>query len=245
MDGTGPSGILLNPADGHIYNIKFSWYGYGVIEYHVHSTSPDSGEQEEYTLHRTSVAGQTSIKSPHLPIRVDVGNGGTALSNIAYVTGRSYSLAGKSGKYTPIYRPSATFVANMSSTSQTVFQPVLSIRRKTNYLGIPIRITGADIVCSTPQWIMVKTGSALTGASWGTVPNQVNSETAIEQDTSSTAMTGGITIWISYVDKAVTKIIDLADDFNIQDVSPVTVCTMNATNQSGTVSVALRWTEEW
>lgn len=242
LDGTGPSGFVLNPANGYIYNIIFSWYGYGVIEYHMHIPDAANGPQKEIPIHRQHVDGQTSIKTPHLPIRVDVGNAGTAGSNIAFVSGRSYAII---GKYTPIYRPISTFVANISASSTTVFTPVLSIRRKTNYLGIPIRITGADIVCSTPQWIMVKTGATLTDPVWGALPNQVNTETALEQDTTATALSGGTTLWMTYTEKALTHAINLADDFNMQDTLPVTVAAMNATNQAGTVSVALRWTEEW
>ena len=241
LDGTGPSGFILNPTHGYIYNIQFSWYGYGVIEYHMHIPTIGNGPQTEIAIHRQHVNGETSVKTPHLPIRVDVNNAGTAGSNIAFVSGRSYAII---GKYTPVYRPLATFVANITVSSSSTFTPVLSIRRKTNYLGIPIRITGADVVCSTPQWIMVKTGATLTGSVWGTMAHQVNSETALEQDTTATAMTGGITLWMTYVEKALTSI-DLSNVFDMQDTLPVTISAMNATNESGTVSVALRWTEEW
>ena len=35
LDGTGPSGATLNLAKGNIFQIVFTWYGYGVIEFRV------------------------------------------------------------------------------------------------------------------------------------------------------------------------------------------------------------------
>ena len=35
LDGTGPSGLTLNLALGNIFQITFTWYGYGVIEFNV------------------------------------------------------------------------------------------------------------------------------------------------------------------------------------------------------------------
>ena len=242
LDGAGPSAFTLNPSNGYIYNIKFSWYGYGVIEYLLFGPITPNGTQTEIVMHRQYVSGQTSIKSPHLPIRIDVGNGGTVGSNLAYVSGRKYAIV---GKYTPVYRPSASYVSSININSSTTFLPVISIRRKATYLGIPVRITGADIQCSTPQWIMVKTTGTLTGATWVNPPNQVATETAIEQDTTSTALTGGVIVWMGYVDKSVTRAIDLNDDFDLQENLPLTITAMNGTNQSGNVSIALRWTEEW
>lgn len=40
LNGSGPSGATLNLAKGNIFQIVFTWYGYGVIEFRVVSANP-------------------------------------------------------------------------------------------------------------------------------------------------------------------------------------------------------------
>lgn len=243
LDGNGPSQIVYDGAKGYIYNIRFSWYGYGVIEYGISTNSVNPGTQKEAVMHRTTTANQTSINSPNLPIRVVVANNGTAASNIAYVSGRQYSLL---GKYEPVFRPMGTFVSGVSVNSSTIFVPVISIRRKSAYVGVPVRIRTADIVTSTQQLVQVRAGGTLTGAVWGNVQNQDPNETGIEVDTSATAITGGNILWVGFMDPArnTLRAIEEIDEFNMQERLPVTICS-RTTGQSGTADVAFRWVEEW
>lgn len=242
LDGTGPSQIVYDASKGYIYNIRFSWYGYGIIEYGI-STQSIAGNQRELLLHREMVANQTSINSPNLPIRLVVANNGTAGSNLAYMSGRQYSLM---GKYEPIFRPGGTYVSNISINSTSVFTPVMSVRRKTAYAGVPIRIRSADIVTSTQQLIQVRVGGTLTGAVWGNVQDQDPKETGIEVDTTATVITGGYVLWVGYMDpnRNTLRAIDNIDEFNLQEQLPVTICA-RTTGNAGTVSVAFRWVEEW
>ena len=51
MDGTGPSGATLDISQGNIYQINFSWYGYGAIEWYV-VMDGFSGRQTPILVHR-------------------------------------------------------------------------------------------------------------------------------------------------------------------------------------------------
>lgn len=39
MDGTGPSGMILDPTKGNIYQIRYQWLGYGAISYYMENDS--------------------------------------------------------------------------------------------------------------------------------------------------------------------------------------------------------------
>jgi hypothetical protein len=241
LDGKGPSELTYNPTSGYIYHVDFAWYGYGVIEYSI-SAQSKYGRQKTFIVHRISVSNETSISSPNLPIRAELRNNGTSGSNTLFVSGRQYSII---GKFTPTFRPCAAYINNVTINSST-FVPVLNIRRKTGFNGVPIRIKTADVVVSTPQLVAIRSGGTLTGAVWGAVPNQDSNETAIEFDSTATAITGGQIVWVGLLDpnRNTFRGIDSIEEFGLQENRPVSVCIQNL-GQSGTVSIAIRWVEEW
>ena len=95
LDGSGPSGETLDLSKGNIYQIVFTWYGYGVIEFRVVLPNPTTGAQEVVTVERYSPSGQTSIIDPNQPLRAEVDNGGTGAAFDLFVGGRQYSIIGK------------------------------------------------------------------------------------------------------------------------------------------------------
>lgn len=241
LDGNGPSEIVYNANNGYIYDIHFTWYGYGMIYYSI-SAETKYGVQKLIPIHRMTVSNETSIATPNLPIRAEIRNNGTAGSNILYVSGRQYSLL---GKFTPSFRPCAAFVNNVTVNS-LVFVPIMSIRKKNGFLGVPVRVKTADILTTTTQLIQVRSGGTLTGAVWGNVPSQEPEETCIEFDNTSTAITGGHVLWTGLLDpnRNTIRDIDNLEEFILQEDRVVSICCQNIDN-SGTISMALRWVEEW
>ncbi|KAG1672712.1 hypothetical protein FOA52_005189 [Chlamydomonas sp. UWO 241] len=67
MDGNGPSGRTLDLSKGIIYNIVFSWYGYGAIVWRVIHTD-GNGKQATVTVHKFAPVSGTSVLNPNLPI---------------------------------------------------------------------------------------------------------------------------------------------------------------------------------
>ena len=78
LDGTGPSGATLTLSKGNIFQIVFTWYGYGVIEFRVVIPDPTTLAQEVITVNRFSPTGQTSFTDPNQPLRAQIDNAGTA-----------------------------------------------------------------------------------------------------------------------------------------------------------------------
>ena len=101
LNGTGPSGETLNLANGNIFQIVYTWYGYGVIEFRVVLPNPTTLAQEVITVHRFSPTGQTSLADPNLPLRAEISNNGTAAAFNLFVGGRQFSIL---GTYNPVFR---------------------------------------------------------------------------------------------------------------------------------------------
>ena len=93
MDGTGPSGVTLNPDHGYVYRVDFAWYGGGAIAPHIVEVGP-AGRQRAWPLFVYMPRGQTSISQPNQPVSCVLNNDGTATADSIKVAGRQFSTAG-------------------------------------------------------------------------------------------------------------------------------------------------------
>lgn len=140
MDGTGISGVNLTNFTniGLIYQIRFTWYGYGGVVFQI--LIPGVLEDRLIEVHRyRPTAGINSTIDPNLPIRVKVSNNGTATSFNAFVGGRQYSVF---GKFNPQNRTTTAYRLNTSTTSGLWF-PVIIWRLKTLFNGRSNSISSA------------------------------------------------------------------------------------------------------
>lgn len=241
LDGTGPSGVNLNIANGIIYNIQYSWYGYGSIEFIVVTRGPDN-RQRYLTCHRHFTSNAVSINNPNLPIRVELKNNTTASNANLFVAGRQYSIL---GKYMPNRRLNSAYVS-VPTPGRTAFSPVISIRRKVDYKGVAIKLSSADFIASSDMFVEIRTKTTLTGAVFSNIPSQIATETAVEDDTTATAVTGGIVIWAGIIPADKTALRQAEGmQYDISEYDIVTVVAQSISGSVGTFNVALRWTEEW
>ncbi len=196
LDGTGPSGAMLSLSKGNIFQIVFTWYGYGVIEFRVVIPNPSTLAQEVITVHRFSPTGQTSFIDPNLPLRAQIDNNGTAEAYTLFVGGRQYSII---GKYDPTFRVTSERrrVTNLTST----LTPVLSFTRKAIFPSgsartnsVQVDLEEINIISSVDLSYQVLVGGTLDGAfiNYPTATTIIpDSETALLVNNSSTTITGG------------------------------------------------------
>jgi len=138
LDGAGVSGVTLDPSEGVICKIKFSWYGYGQILYGIAAVRDD--KQTFIPCHSSKVSGSLSIQTPNLPIYAKVTNGGTETTYVMAIGGRQYSIV---GKYTPRIR--YTGQERGSVATSTTAEPLVSFQTK--YLQRPLaaaRLSGPN-----------------------------------------------------------------------------------------------------
>ncbi|MEK4526980.1 hypothetical protein NST38_16345 [Paenibacillus sp. FSL H8-0104] len=196
LDGTGPSGATLSLSKGNIFQIVFTWYGYGVIEFRVVIPNPSTLAQEVTTVHRFSPTGQTSFIDPNLPLRAQIDNNGTAEAYTLFVGGRQYSII---RKYDPTFRVTSERrrVTNLTST----LTPVLSFTRKAIFPSgsartnsVQVDLEEINIISSVDLSYQVLVGGTLDGAfiNYPTATTIIpDSETALLVNNSSTTITGG------------------------------------------------------
>lgn len=248
MDGTGTSGLTLDLTLGRIFQVDFSWYGYGTIQFGVISEDAD-GIQQKYVLHRfnRSVAG-TSTENPNLPIRAEALNGGTATAHVMYVAGRQFSIL---GPFIPSRRINGHYRSAALTGIGATFVPVVSFRRKASFDSVSAKVEGFDMLAGHDLYWQLRVNGTLTGASFGTPADTTAAETAFEVDTAATAITGGEVLNAGGIIVATTnqaKILGQAIGLGVEipGTQIVTLCVRRISGTAGTVDGAvLRWAEEW
>jgi hypothetical protein len=244
LDGTGPSNTTI--ADwslGVIFIIQFTWYGYGNVMFKINTNSVGN-VQRSMLVHTFSPVGMTSVQNPNLPLSATLANNGTNATSTMYVAGRQYSVL---GGFDPVTRINSTYVLAKNVNSSTVFQPIISIRRKTGYTGNPVNHFEFDVSATTDLVIQIRTSVTLTGSAFSAPTDTSATNTAVEADSSATVMTGGILLWCGLItgDTKTTSNTDkMALSYNMTEQDILTFCAKGQTS-TGTVNIAVRWKEEW
>lgn len=253
LNGTGPSKYILTMARGNIFQIFYTWYGYGTIEFRVLMFNPNTFVQQVITVHRFRPNQQTSFQDPQLPLRVQVGNGPVSTTTLSvFVGGRQYSLQ---GNFNPQRR--ITSERKLTFNATTTLLPVISFRRKIDFPvagrinSTPTKIEAIEITTSASILYELRLNPTLIGTNFGTPTNTTAAETALESDTSATSITSGTLIFAGLAAGSGTsdaKNSVLADqegiDLYLDGISPVTIALQTVTG-TATVNVVFRMLEEW
>ena len=191
MDGTGPSGRVLDLTKNQILYMDFEWLGTGDVRCGFYA---DGKPQICHIFHndntQTSVYMQTAI----LPVRYEITNtGATAASSSMKQICSSVILE---GGYEQAVAPIVARRTAVLGTISTTFLPLVSIRLKSTALGavvLPQQVTVFPTTSQNYEVVLVK-NATLTGASWVTSdsPN-------VEYDVTATAMTGGTIVQQEYM----------------------------------------------
>lgn len=244
LDGTGRTGYNLDNSTGTIYQVQFTYYGFGQILYGVIGIDPRRPTIQRFIPCHFVDPNGLSINSPNLRVFARVNNGGDASDVSVAVGGRQYSIV---GDYTAKYRfTGQPFNKTGITTTRT---NLCSFRRKSGFSNRSIKIQGAGLVVSTNNiyWEIV-IGATLGGTpSYGTPTNHLASETALEVDTAGTTVTGGHTLWSDVGASGQGSFgssIGRELDLDIPNGSLITLC---ASSVTGTADIlgALRMKEEW
>jgi hypothetical protein len=255
MDGTGPSGLTLDIARGNVFQQVFSWYGFGAIAFRIVATD-SAGNQVVQVVHRWAPSGQTSVANPNLNISVLLKNGGTAGTNAVYIAGRQFSTLGNpsqrtNDRLTSAYNLGTSGVAN--GNVNATFVPILSVTRKTGYLGVPIQIVAVDIITSIDIMYQIRVSPTLSGAFFTAIPDTQPAETALQQDITATSIgtgtTGGIVVYTGMVAGANRASGFGTNSFEIsyimEETQIITLCVRGVTATGGTVASVMRVNEMW
>lgn len=243
FDGTGVTGVTLDPTKGNVYQIDYQYLGFGAIRFYIED--PDDGELHlVHTIAYSNANTRPSLDNPSMQLHAAVVNS----SNTSDVVLKTASMAAFiDGKRTinGINRGSK-HSATVSSSGDT---PVMSIRvnevfqSKQNKTELKINFITCAVEHSQPVSINVTLNPTLTGASWSSIDS---STSTVQRDTSSTAYSGGTLLFSIPLAKAGAQTIDLKNEIDLARLVIGDVLTISAEYSSGTnanVRVALNFTE--
>jgi hypothetical protein len=244
MTGTGPSGMTLDPTKGNVYEIRFQWLGFGLIEFAVEDE--DTGRFQ--VVHRIEYANANttpSLANPSLKIGwVAYSLGSTTnltvkgASAAMFVTGKSISTRDAHG------------ISNSKSSIGTSYVPILTIRASATlggriHLGkILPRIVSVAADGTKPVEIAVINGTTLGGTpSW----TSVSSHTGVEYDTAGTTVTGGTTVLALTIGKSESRSVDIASALGnaaqLERTDTLTIAA-KATSSTTDVSASITWADD-
>ena len=239
LDGTGPSGISIDPSDGSVFRFPFLWYGYGSIRFDV--VNRTLTRDKTVTADVASFKGEVSIDNPNLPVAAKIwGNCKLALG------GRQY---GSYGRYTPKRRIVGAVREGVSVGTTDV--PLVSFRLRSDvpvYESISVKLQGVEILTTDPIIWGICYNPTLTGASFETPAGFAANETATEYDISATAKSGGQKIYTALAQGGSgNRLSEKSIDLPSLDAPPNAVITLCAKSISGTstVTAILRDRQEW
>ena len=255
LNGTGPSGETLNLAKGNIFQVVYTWYGYGVIEFRVVLPNPTTLAQEVITVHRYSPTGQTNLADPNLPLRAEIFNNGTAAALNLFVGGRQFSIL---GAYNPVYRVTSDRRTVLALEQDLI--PIVSFQRKAVFPAgsarsnsVSIKLKGVDLVHSADICYQVILGGTMDGEFVNFPTDNTSiplSETALTVNNTLTTISGGQVLFQGLVagttsGSARISTSDFLPDFQLPDTETITLAVYNLFPAVNDVHGIFSLTEEW
>jgi len=195
MDGTGPSGFTLDLSKIQILAISFQalYAGRVVVGFDIDGVL--------CLVHQFNHANKISVPyfaQASLPVRYEAKSTGSNVVSLKAACASVMSEGG--GPLSDI--PSRAFSANTGATTVSVStrRPLLSLRCKTNFNGVVTNglVYPADanvITGNQAALVEVVRNASFTGTAW----TSVDTNSIAEFDTSASAITGGQTLYSTYV----------------------------------------------
>ena len=190
MDGTGPSGVTLDPTKAQILWMDVEWLGLGTVRL---GFVIDGKFILCHQFHHANLISSTYITTASLPLRYEIENTGTTASSSTLkqicstvISEGGYELRGlQQSVGTAITAPTTLAVAG------TIY-PIISIRLKTSpsRLDAIVILTALSFMGITNNanytWQVVATGTT-TGGTWVSA----GADAAVEYNVTGTSFSGG------------------------------------------------------
>jgi hypothetical protein len=190
MDGTGPSGVVLDITKAQILWMDIEWLGLGSVRL---GFIIDGRFITCHVFHHANRISSTYITTGSLPLRLEIENTGATASNSklkqvcsTVISEGGYELRGaQQAIEIPIGTP-------YDLTTASTYYPIISIRLKStpNRLDAIIILTALSLLGITNNsnysWKVVATGTT-TGGTW----TSAGADSAVEYNLTGTSFAGG------------------------------------------------------
>lgn len=242
LDGTGQTGMLLDPQKGNVYQIRYQWLGFGRIVFSVED--PITGNLID--VHEIQYANKNtspSLLDPSMQIEVVA----ASLGGTTNVTTSSASMAGMTQGIDQ--DRGVSYATRNTATISTTETPLFTVKvarlfgSKINFSEIHLKILSfaSSSTGNKPGRINVYRGATLSGT-----PNFnfVDSSSSVLVDKSATGLSGGRLIASFSLPSTGGDTVDLTP-LN-QVLNKEDVLTVAAVASAGSIdfSAALTWEED-
>lgn len=237
LDGTGPSGVTIDPTKLNVHQIDVQYLGGGAITFKTEVT-PASGNNADFVTNHIFRFPNTltapSLSQPCLPFLMSAANTGTAGGA---VTAKSASFAGFVAGQRVLHGPRMTYFNNVTSTTGT-YTPLFTVRNDltfnsranqtvVNLLSIS---GGAKSTTGVTQFYLIRSATLSAGT-----PNfQAFATTSSTYwDTAATACTFSTNdqvIWTGIVSEAGNFVYAFPDDITLQPGETITLAVKSVTS---------------
>lgn len=191
LNGTGASGLTLDPSKTQIFWCDFEWLGVGSVR----TGFVINGQYIVcHTFNNANEIGSVYMTTAILPVRYEITNLSNATTASMKQICSTVISEGGYEQYSPSHLARRT---TKLATIGLTFLPVVSIRLAPTALGAVVLPGRMQLLPITGQNYEVGLffNATLTGASWSAVSTDAN----VQMDTSATAMTGGTLVQTDYV----------------------------------------------
>lgn len=242
FDGNGLTGVTIDPTTGNVFKIAYQWLGFGLLTFFIED--PDDGEFHlVHSIEYANANTTPSLGDPSIPLYVEALN----TSNTSDISVSTASMGAYIQGKTELIGVRLSARAFLNSITTTLL-PVLTVRQGSYFNSQAVRTftkllrMSCAVEHTKPMTIVIVENGTLTAASF----SPLSSNSAIEYDTSATAISGGTELFAMPLGKAGNEILSFIDDyysFNILPGNTLSVCAVASSGTGGEASVSLKLLE--
>lgn len=241
-DASGHTGWSLDMSLGAVFEIEYTWFGYGAAQLFALFDSPVG--QFRVLVHTMSIDGLT-LRDPNTPVRFEASNGGTATAFKLYSGCRHISVDG-----TPSHEFRHTSCQRIGMTGIGLTPlPVLSVRPRASEPRVRVALDGIDAIADADMIVSLWLGGTLTGAAFGAITGIAVTDTMLELDTTASAFdsTGALLLWSGLVpgSSGSSRQLGSVGHADLGSAGVFTVTARRITGTNAGLSAVVRLQETW
>lgn len=126
-----PSDRTFDTGDGHVFQIDFTYYGYGPIEMNILLDDDDDdqfGSADLVTCHVFNVSGDTTTKNTNVPVRADIDTVDASHDALdLFIGGRQFAVI---GSRSPQSRTTWHYLDELAAVDDTKWHHAISFKLK-------------------------------------------------------------------------------------------------------------------
>jgi hypothetical protein len=149
MDGTGPSGYVIDPAKMQMIMIQYTWYGAGFIEYGVRG--PNGKMILAHRIKNNNVNDEAYMRSGNLPARYEAAATGALTKLFANITDSQTFFTVADGTYLP-GNVSVEYPVYLSVENEIIRYTGIT-KNSLGFGNTVANVTGVTRASSLTQWI--------------------------------------------------------------------------------------------